>query len=378
MHITFSRCGVVTVVGSIAALGLLISTQVGMCGTSDSSDQDQAFGPASFSSSPNDVAPKAKALAEHSTEAPKYLAHAPYTQIVYPREALQKGVEGYVVVQFDVTEDGNVEDPIVLESEPPEVFDQSAILSAKKFKFRPKVVDGSPIRVEGVKRKIVFSLQDETIATESGEHGGSDARGEASGGEDGSEYFPLVKVRPDYPSRALERGIEGSVTLKFTVTEAGSVEDPVVVESDPPGIFDRAATDAASMYKYRPKIVDGKPVRVEGVKHKIVFELEDAADEESGVVIQDSGQYLPLVKVAPKYPARALARGIEGSVTLKFTVTETGSVEDPVVVESDPPGIFDRAATDAASMYKYRPKIVDGKPVRVQGVKNKIVFAIED
>ena len=117
---------------------------------------------------------------------------------------------------------------------------------------------------------------------------------------------------------------------------------------------------------------------MDGVKHKIVFELEDEASVESGSVIEDSGQYLPIVKVRPKYPQRALSRGIEGSVTMKFTVTESGTVEDPVVVESDPPGIFDRVATDAVLLYKYRPKVVEGEPVRVEGVKNKIVFAIEN
>ena len=195
---------------------------------------------------------------------------------------------------------------------------------------------------------------------------------------DDSAYLPLVKVDAEYPTRAKKRGIEGSVTMEFTVTETGSVEDLVVIESDPPGVFDRAAIQAASKFKYRPKVSDGSPMRVEGVKHKIVFELEKAADLESGTAIQDTGQYLPLVKVSPKYPKRALSRGIEGSVTLEFAVTEKGSVEDPVVVESDPPGIFDRAATDAVSMYKYRPKIVDGEPVRVEGVKNKIVFSIEN
>ena len=197
------------------------------------------------------------------------------------------------------------------------------------------------------------------------------------GSKDG-EYLPVVKVHAEYPARAIERGIEGSVTVEFTVTEKGIVEDPVVVESDPPGIFDRAALNAALKFKYKPKVVDGQPIRVDGVKHKIVFELEDEASVESGSVIEDSGQYLPIVKVRPKYPQRALSRGIEGSVTMKFTVTESGTVEDPVVFESDPPGIFDRVATDAVLLYKYRPKVVDGEPVRVEGVKNKIVFAIEN
>jgi TonB family protein len=94
------------------------------------------------------------------------------------------------------------------------------------------------------------------------------------GSNDGS-YLPVVKVRAEYPKRAIERGIEGSVTVEFTVTETGAVEDPVVIESNPPGIFDRAATDTVSLYKYRPKIVDEEAVRTEGVKNKIVFEIDN-------------------------------------------------------------------------------------------------------
>ncbi|MCY3883664.1 MAG: energy transducer TonB [Gammaproteobacteria bacterium] len=89
------------------------------------------------------------------------------------------------------------------------------------------------------------------------------------------EYLPIVKVRPQYPRRALQRGIEGYVIVMFTVTENGTVEDPSVFEADPPGIFDRAAMQAALKFKYRPRVVDGVPIRVRGVKNRIIFELED-------------------------------------------------------------------------------------------------------
>lgn len=89
------------------------------------------------------------------------------------------------------------------------------------------------------------------------------------------EYLPIVKVQPKYPSKPLQRGIEGYVIVQFTVTERGTVVDPVVVESDPPGMFDRAAINAALKFKYKPRVVDGKPIRVSGVKNRIVFELED-------------------------------------------------------------------------------------------------------
>jgi protein TonB len=90
------------------------------------------------------------------------------------------------------------------------------------------------------------------------------------------------------------------------------------------------------------------------------------------------GEYLPIVKVAPVYPRRALTRGIEGYVILEFTVTKLGTVMDPVVIEAKPSGIFDRAAIQAALKFKYKPKVVDGEPIEVHGVRNIIRFELED
>ena len=90
------------------------------------------------------------------------------------------------------------------------------------------------------------------------------------------------------------------------------------------------------------------------------------------------GEYLPMVKVDPAYPRRAITRGIEGYVLLEFTVTRTGAVRDPVVVESAPPGIFERAAQDAALRFKYKPRVVNGTPIDVAGVLNRITFSLRD
>ncbi|MEM6707626.1 MAG: energy transducer TonB [Pseudomonadota bacterium] len=90
------------------------------------------------------------------------------------------------------------------------------------------------------------------------------------------------------------------------------------------------------------------------------------------------GEYLPIVKVAPVYPRRAQTRGIEGYVLLEFIVTKTGAVANPVVVEAKPPGIFDRAAMNAALKFKYKPKVVNGEAIDVAGVRNLIKFELAD
>jgi protein TonB len=88
------------------------------------------------------------------------------------------------------------------------------------------------------------------------------------------------------------------------------------------------------------------------------------------------GEYLPIVKVAPQYPARASSRGIEGYVLLEYTVTKQGTVVNPVVIEAQPDKIFNRAAINSALRYKYKPRVVDGVPQEVHGVKTRITFQL--
>lgn len=102
-----------------------------------------------------------------------------------------------------------------------------------------------------------------------------------------------------------------------------------------------------------------------------------AVDTSAGLSAAD-GEYLPIVKVAPVYPRRAQSRGIEGWVLLRFTVTETGSVIDPEVIDAEPAGIFDRAAMKAVQRFKYKPRVIDGQARVVTGVEHLITFKLDD
>lgn len=90
------------------------------------------------------------------------------------------------------------------------------------------------------------------------------------------------------------------------------------------------------------------------------------------------GDYLPIVKVNPRYPSRAQSRGIEGYVIVEYTVTTNGSVRDPVVVEAEPSSIFNRAAINSALKYKYKPRVIDGQAIEVPGVRTRIVFNLAE
>lgn len=89
------------------------------------------------------------------------------------------------------------------------------------------------------------------------------------------------------------------------------------------------------------------------------------------------GEYLPIVKVAPIYPARAASRGLEGYVIVEYTVTRTGTTRDARVVESSS-SLFERAAVESALKYKYKPRVINGEPVEVPGVRTIIRFELEN
>jgi protein TonB len=89
------------------------------------------------------------------------------------------------------------------------------------------------------------------------------------------------------------------------------------------------------------------------------------------------GDYLPIVKVAPIYPQRALSRGVQGFCVVQYTVTRLGTIRDPVVVESMcSSSLFHRASIQASLKFKYKPRVIDGQAVEVPGVQNKFTYEI--
>lgn len=87
-------------------------------------------------------------------------------------------------------------------------------------------------------------------------------------------------------------------------------------------------------------------------------------------------QALPLHRVEPTYPARALQRGIEGYVVLRFSIDETGRPTDIEVVEAKPKRTFEREAMRALKNWKYQPKLLDGKAVSQPGQSIKLEFKL--
>ena len=102
------------------------------------------------------------------------------------------------------------------------------------------------------------------------------------------------------------------------------------------------------------------------------------------------GEYIPLFKVQPVYPRRAQERGTEGYVIVAFTITESGTISDPFVIEGKCRSVnnrdgeysdctmFNSATLRAAAKLKYKPTVRDGKPVSVEDVPHKFTFELDE
>ncbi|MGQ4661515.1 TonB family protein [Lysobacter sp. F6437] len=159
---------------------------------------------------------------------------------------------------------------------------------------------------------------------------------------------------PRYPAAAIEQGIGGMVVLVVDVDASGRPTAIEVERSEPAGLFDQAAIDAAWQWTFQPEIRGGKPVAGQ-VRVPIRFE-PDAAP--SPTVGSDARVLTP-----PAYPKTAVEQKLTGKVVLVIDVDAAGNPVEVVVESSEPAGVFDQAAVDAAWQWKFNPEFENGKPI---------------
>ncbi|GAB4196606.1 MAG: energy transducer TonB [Wenzhouxiangellaceae bacterium] len=82
---------------------------------------------------------------------------------------------------------------------------------------------------------------------------------------------------------------------------------------------------------------------------------------------------ISLVTVAPPYPPAAALRQIEGWVIVEFTVTATGNVTDPVIIEAQPREVFDQTVLKTIRQWKFKPPQQDDKAHQIR-VRQRLDF----
>ena len=149
-------------------------------------------------------------------------------------------------------------------------------------------------------------------------------------------------------------------------------------EVEPPEEPEIAPPDIA------PPQLDVTPIAVSATQTKPQINFSQG----TGALFRD-GDYIPLFKVQPIYPRRAQERNMEGYVIVAFTITESGTIEEPYVIEgmcrsaANREGsfrectMFNSATIRAASKLKYKPTVRDGRAVAVSDIPHKFTFELE-
>jgi len=174
----------------------------------------------------------------------------------------------------------------------------------------------------------------------------------------------LVGVQRAKTERVKAIPLPKIVTPTEEVVEVNPIEKPVKPE------FDETPPPTVTLEPFDGNAVENQVAMIKSERFKVSPELEPA-----GVNMAD-GNLIPIVKVAPVYPARAVARGIEGDVLVEYTVTTIGSVKDPVVVSSDS-SLLEAEALKSALKYRYKPRVINGQAVEVPGTRTVIKFRLE-
>jgi periplasmic protein TonB len=115
----------------------------------------------------------------------------------------------------------------------------------------------------------------------------------------------------------------------------------------------------------------------EGISIGAAVEGSVGLDNSGGFTMASAdGDAVPMVRVPPQYPEKAMQRGIEGRVLVEFTISRVGTVKDAKVIAAEPSSIFNKAALKSVSQWKYNPKILNGKAVEQTGIRTSVVFKL--
>ena len=88
-----------------------------------------------------------------------------------------------------------------------------------------------------------------------------------------TNVVPTKKIEPVYPPRAQRAGIEGTVTVEFTIATDGNVREIEIIKANPPDVFDQAVINAISKWKFPPQTRNGKAVE-KRARQEIRFSLQ--------------------------------------------------------------------------------------------------------
>ncbi len=115
---------------------------------------------------------------------------------------------------------------------------------------------------------------------------------------------------------------------------------------------------------------------IRDVFQELLPEIQQLPEQPDETLAELDSPLVPLVKIPPVYPLRAIRRGIEGVVDVEFIITKKGRIEQPKIIKALPEKIFDQSVLNCVSRWKFKPGTVEGIPVNTRA-STTIRFKLE-
>jgi TonB family protein len=235
--------------------------------------------------------------------------------------------EGYVKLHFTISKDGHVTGTSVVESNPPGLFDATAIAGLMQWLYRPRLVDGHPADQPDNMIMVRFKPPADT----------------------GPVW--LNPEPPMYPREAFEAKIEGRVKVGFDITGTGTTTNVHILETTAPGVFDVVAIESVGQRIYQTAAAGGYQ-GVTGQTATLDYKLAEARVRPKPVHI-----------VKPEYPHEAEMAGANGFCDIDLTIAEDGSVSNAVLQTAFPRGVFDKSCMSVIKYWRFETTKSLGVPV---------------
>jgi len=192
------------------------------------------------------------------TPPPPYFAAPELLERIIPQytpAATRAGVQGHIIVEAVINNEGQVVEPRILRPSPDDELNRRALEAAGKWRFRAATRDGGPVAVTGL---FTFSFRIHGPEELTG------ARADAVAMGAGGLTAPVLVERelPEYPEGDEYRGIEGDVYIEAVVTTEGTVVEPKLIRGVGNDEMDKRALEAVSKWRFEPGTKDGEPVPV--------------------------------------------------------------------------------------------------------------------
>lgn len=87
------------------------------------------------------------------------------------------------------------------------------------------------------------------------------------------EALGNVRIEPVYPERQVSKCVEGFVEVEFDIETDGRVSNVRIIQSEPPGAFDKSAMNAVTRWRYDTRKFEEGELPKKNVRTKLTYEL---------------------------------------------------------------------------------------------------------